>query len=334
LAVLMGHEKNRIKARLGEAGFAATSCFAGGTLEAYFPARIRSRYRAAVHAHPLRERIVHTVTANRLVDHFGLFAVSHLEDLLDVSPALIAQALFAAEYVLGSVPLRQAIWDGVADRTDQMRMRTDLQGHLQHFAEELIRLCPVESLTLDWMREQRQHFTRFRHMLEAEGNGISGDAPCMGYDAARAAGLSEEHAAWLCTMPRLARCGVALDAGQRLRQPLTRCLAANQAAFAVLPLYRVELQLRTPVWGGEHTHALRREWLHRLILMRSRAVTTLLVSRARDLPGQARKIWEAHRAYGPVHELAGRLAEEDPADPMEVILLLTQLESLIDETAL
>ncbi len=333
LAVLVGHEKNRIKAALDAAVFAGHSPLGKELLSSYFPKRIVTRFGDAIGHHPLAEKIAHTGAAGRLVDRFGLFAISHLEDLIaTATPVAVAHGLFAADHLLGADKLRTAIWNEVPDQGAAVRMQVALQGHLQHFAEELLRLRPVSDFSGEWLKEQRSHFVRFAKMAEQ----ISVEAPfnalCVGKSDAMAMGLSAKNAARLCAMPVLARCGVALDAGVRRKIPLSRCLAANQAVFKLLPFLALEQQLRTPEWGTDATRALRREWLHRIILMRSRAVDTVLSSRARDLFATGEKRWCQHSGWDGITELIPRTRPGEKADPMDVILLLTRLESLIDAT--
>jgi glutamate dehydrogenase len=333
LAVLMGHEKNRIKARLADDGFAARSCFAADLLEAYFPPRVVERYRPAVHAHPLGEGIVHTMAAGRAVSRFGLFAVSHLEDLTGAGVGDVVQALLTADDLLDAAPLRRALWTRAGGMDATVRVQAALQAALTDFAEELLRLCPVGELSRDWMRDQRPHFTRFRHVLERDGAAAGGRFERRVAEA-REAGLSGPHAVWAAALPQLARCGVALHASARLGVPLPRCLAANRAVFALLPFLTAETQLRSPTWGGaELTHQVRVEWLHRLVVMRDLALERLLAARARDPLEAGRRLWQAHPHWEAVENLARAVEASPDGDPMQTVLLLTRLESLIDDIA-
>ncbi|MBI5136125.1 MAG: NAD-glutamate dehydrogenase [Nitrospirae bacterium] len=330
LAVLTGHEKNRIKAALAREGFATATPFRDALLAGYFPQRVAARYPAAVRAHTLADEIVNTVAASSLVDRFGLFAASHLESLIGASTSQVAQGLMAADYVLRADRLRQAIWRDAHTRTEAVTMQLALQSHLQHFAEELLRLCPVGDLSRGWLRAQRSHFTRFRHLIQGDPVDVAGGDLCVIRAEAMAAGLAEADAAWLCAMPQLARSGVALQAGVLHGVPLTRCLAANRALFRLLPFLPLEMQLRYPSWGTDLTHALRGEWLHRLTHMRGRALARLLAAGGRDPLAAGRRLWNGHRHWQSI-TTAGDLLDRPDADPMHVILLLTRLESLIDE---
>ncbi len=330
LAVLLGCEKNRIKAALARDDFARQTPFRDDLLNDYFPDRVTRRHQDGVQNHPLADEIVNTVATNGLVERFGMFALSHLETLINATTSDVAQGLMAADYVLKAAHLRTAIWHHVADLEQAIIMQLALQSHLQHFAEELLRLSPAGTLSKAWMHEQRGHFVRFRHLIEGETKGQDGENVCLVYDSAIQAGLSESDAAWLCAMPHLARSGVALQAGARTGIPLSRCLAANRTVFRQLPFLTVEMQLRNPSWGTDLSHALRGEWLNRLTHMRSRAVVFLLETRSRDLDAAGRRIWRQHPHWRDIATLAEQM-DSPTEDPMRVILLLTRLESLIDD---
>lgn len=333
LAVLVGHEKNRIKSALDTAGFARRSPFGEELLSSYFPGRLARRFGGALGKHPLAEKIAHTEAAGRLVDRFGLFAISHLEDLITTTqPVDAAHGLFAADRLLGAHKLRTAIWEEVADQAAAVRMQVALQGHLQHFAEELLRLRPVSDFSGEWLEEQRAHFVRFAKVAEQASVEAPFNTLCVGKPDAMALGLSARNAAWLCSMPVLARCGVAIDVGIRLKTPLSRCLSAGRTVFMLLPFLALERQLRTPSWARDPIRALRREWLHRIILMRSCAIETVLKGRSRDLFATGARLWHHHPGWNGILELIPRIDTREDADPMAVILLLTRLESLIDDT--
>jgi glutamate dehydrogenase len=334
LSVLMGHEKNRIKAQLEEGGFAAHSCFAPRLLSDYFPPRVAERYRDRLSAHPLKDGIVHTVAASRMVARFGLFAFARLQGLTGAGAADAAQALFAAEALLSAEELRLGVWDLPAEPA--VRLQADLQDQLAHLGEELLRLCPVGSFCDEWVKEQRGELTRFRHLVIREGRGGRGAGGVRGAFArrmaeARKAGLSEPHAAWAAAMPELTRVAVPLHLAGKLEISLWRCLTANRAAYALLPLAVAEAQLRAPGWGADDdTNALRVAWMRRLTHMRAQAVERLLSEGPRDPGAAGRRMWRRHPDWAPIRTLAGELEGLQEAEPIKTALLLTRLESLVD----
>jgi len=328
LAVLLGHEKNRLTAALGKAGFAERSPFADELLSAYFPTRIRRRFAEGMRAHPLRAGIVHTMAATALTDRFGMLAVSHLQDLVEGTTVdAIVQALLAADHLLAVAPLRQAIRERVTDLETALEMEIALQGHLQHLAEELLRLHQSDEIDAAWLADKRERFHRFARLLEAEPH-----APHWGLTP-MAAELDAKSRRRLEAMPMLARSGAALEAATHMNVPLTRALAAGRAVFELLPFATCEMQLRAPSWGEGEPYLLRRVWLGRLVRMRSQAIDRLLATGKRDLLATGAAAWHHHPRWNMVAELAAHLEEVPDAEPMRVVLLLTHLESLIDDTA-
>jgi glutamate dehydrogenase len=334
LSVLLGHEKNRMKAALEHGGFASHSCFAPRLLADYFPPRIAERYRDHLAAHPLKDGIVDTMAASRIVARFGLFAFARLQALTGAGAADAAQALFAAEALLSADELRLGVWDLEAEPA--VHLQADLQDHLVHLAEELLRLCPVGSFCDEWVREQRGQLTRFRHLVIREGRGGRGSRGARGAFARRMAearriGLSEPHAAWAASLPELTRVAVPLHLAGKLDISLWRCLTANRAAYALLPLATAEAQLSAPGWGADDdTNALRVAWMRRLTRMRSQAVERLLAEGPRDPGAAGRRMWRRHPDWAPIRALAGELEGKTEAEPIKTVLLLTRLESLVD----
>ncbi|MFQ5508527.1 MAG: NAD-glutamate dehydrogenase domain-containing protein [Leptospirillia bacterium] len=328
LAVLMGCEKNRQTAALAEGGFARSSPFAGDLLTGYFPKRVATRFKDGIRNHPLADPIVHTVAAGRLVDGAGLFSVSHLEDLVDgASTTDAAHALLGAEFILDTAQITEAIWRDVKELGTRVALHNELRLHIQRFAEEMLRLCPVGDLALDCLKERRQAAAGFRKRLV--------DTPESAFrfpQPTRDSGLGEAAQAWLNALPLLSRSGVAMHVSSRLDMPLARCLAAGRATLKALPFPHAEAALRRPEWGAPGRQAVRREWLHRLALMRARAVESLIAQGGRDPEKAARTLWERHRHHQALVALAEQLRGETDPDPMQVVLLLTRLESLIDET--
>ncbi|MDH4229906.1 MAG: NAD-glutamate dehydrogenase [Nitrospirota bacterium] len=341
LAVLLGHEKNRLTARLADAGFADRSPFAEALLNGYFPPLILRRFPRAVATHPLRAGIVHTMAATALTDRCGMLAVSHLEDLVEgAAVAAIAQALLAADHLLDAAPLRAAI-RRVADLETSLTLEVALQGHLQHFAEELLRLHQADEIDHAWLAHKRGQFTRFARLLEK--------APVGGHfePLPQTLALPPEWRTRMAAMPVLARSGAALQSTASRAVPLSRALAAGRAVFDLLPLLTCENHLRSPAWGEGEPYLLRRAWLARLVRMRSHAIDRLLgdqtsgnrlpalrrkAGKGRNLTAVGADIWHRHPRWNMVAELAAHLAETPDAEPMRVVLLLTHLESLIDDT--
>jgi len=153
LAVLLGHEKNRIHQAFSDEGFARRSCFHEDMLYAYFPKRIQRHYQDIIRSHPLADEITHTMVANHLINNFGLCCIHHLQTLIDATPASIAQALLMSEFILNGAALRASIWHEVGEIEPACLFQSMLEDSLIQFAEEMLRLCPIDQLDKAWMRK-------------------------------------------------------------------------------------------------------------------------------------------------------------------------------------
>ena len=336
LAVLLGHEKNRIREALARDGFARWSALRSLLLEEYFPDELRRRHTRQISTHPLIDHIVHTQAANHVVNHIGISAVHHLESLLDVSIAQIVETILIADRLLDAQGLRNAVWDLVKDLDTTIQIQRALADHVLHFAEELARLCTVADLDLAWVQQQLHDIRHFRHSIA--GHGISGMEQSAFLDMLKTTmheGLPPGAAEQLATLPELAESATALYLSMQLKQPLRVCLRATQACLHLLPITALETQLRASNWNDDEAHALRREWLHRLTHLKVQATRQLLAHDARNPLSTGEQLWSGHHYWPDLMQTRTWLeAETDTSPPSrtEVMLALAQLESLLDES--
>ena len=338
LAVLLGQEKNRLRTKLAEEHFHQDSCFSADLLDNYFPIRIRRRFRSQFAAHPLADEIVHTQTANHVVNHLGLTAVIELQTLLDSPLGDIVEALLISEALLDGGELRTAIWQNVGDVNAAAVMQRKLQEHVVQFAEDLLRLCPVGEFDNKWLKQQRQAFRHFRRAMLLKGT-LPLESPNFGQrtKAFVQAGLPEADARHLAVLPELSQfaCGVHLSTVKGIS--LLKCLHACQAGLELLPFARIEGPLRSPDWSDDETHKLRRDLLHRFTLQKSRAIGVLLDSKARNLKRAGEKLWRDHH-YWPFLQAFGRGEDALGADAdaemrrMHLLLVLMRLDSVIENS--
>ncbi len=334
LSILVGQEKNRIHAQLAEAQFEKTTAFAQDMLNDYFPSSLHKHYGDQLLHHALAHEIIYTQAANHVVNYMGLGAVHHLQTLLDSSTAEIVEALMMTERMLDAVSLRQLIWQQVSDIDIAARMHRALQENLMRFAEELLRLCPVNELTPAWIEKQQKALHHFRKSLAAQGvGGIESSRYLSLLKTASQIGLSTEDAAHLAAMPELAHAACAVHLSTSLKIPLTRCLKASQACLHVLPVEQMEEPLRSPDWGGEDAHSLRREWLHRLALLKERAIRQLLEQDTKNLIEAGEELWCQHPRWLELESFGEQSGENDEehaeARRMRLMLALTRLESIV-----
>jgi len=333
LSILVGQEKNRIHAALAECRFERETSFGEALLKDYFPAALHRRYARYFAGHPLAHEIIYTQAANHVVNHLGLGAVHHLQTLLDDDIGRIVEALLMAETMLDAKPLRQSIWKHVSDIDIAAHMHHSLQENLMRFAEELLRLGDVATVDAEWIHAQRKGLRAFRHSLAAQGvGGMESSRYLTLLKTVSQVGLPTEDAAHLAAMPELAHAACAVHLASELGVPLKRSLKASQACLHVLPIEAMEEPLRSPDWGAEEAHRLRREWLHRLALIKQRAVRRLL-DHGGDKPlDAAEEIWGSHPLWPELESFGAVQGEDAESRRMRLMLALTQLETVIEES--
>lgn len=339
LAVLLGHEKNRIHDTLDAEHFHTSSCFSDQLLKAYFPASLWRRFSHAMQEHPLAAGIIHTQATNHVINHIGLVSVHHLQSLLDQSVSQIVQALLLSETLMDADSLRESIWETVKDKSIVARIQRNMQEQVMHFTEELLRLCQVHDLDMAWIQNQQRGLRRFRHSLGAQGiGGIESSRYLELLKAASQAGLSSADAAHLAAMPELTQMAIAVHISASEEIALSQCLKATQACMHLLPFTTLEAALRSPLWADEEAHALRKEWLHRLTLLKQRATHQLLQNKPKSFLEAGTKLWGQHKHWQDLQETIhiGWSQESDELmaeqGKLRLILALTHLESVIDES--
>ncbi|MFC1626559.1 NAD-glutamate dehydrogenase, partial [Pseudomonadota bacterium] len=244
-----------------------------------------------------------------------------------------------SECLLDAVQLRQNIWSTMHDKAVVIHSQWTLQEQVMHFAEEMLRLCPVHELDKEWIKQQQQGLHKFRKSLEIQGiGGVESSRYLEILKSTSQAGLSSTDAAHLASMPELTQMATAVHISATENIPLARCLKATQAAMHLLPFSILESSLRTPFWSDKEAHALRREWLHRLTLLKQKATIQLLQIPSRSLLDAGKELWSQHRDWNEFQEearkgwIADRRESTDEAERLRLILALTHLESIIDES--
>ncbi len=330
LAVLLGHEKNRVQAGLEKSSFAQTTPFRQLLLQGYFPERLRKRFAEAIEKNPLADEIAAAAAVNMVLNHLGFSRVHMLQELLDAPVETVVHALLMADALLETKELRRAIWQQVQDRKQAVEMLRQVQELVSRFAEHLLRLCPVHKLSLDWMHRYRRQLHSFRTSHNVEG--MHQDAQTRFQrilSEAKNAGLDAKIARHFAALPELALMGVAVHLSAR-HAPLKPCLRACQAVMQLLPLSEADWWFRLADWGQDTEYELRKEWLRRLTRLAERASRTLLLAAKRNPLPLGHALWSKHRHWQDIQQLHQGLKEKP--DRMNLILLLTLIENLIDET--
>ncbi|PIW47390.1 MAG: NAD-glutamate dehydrogenase [Zetaproteobacteria bacterium CG12_big_fil_rev_8_21_14_0_65_54_13] len=324
LAILLGQEKNRIHARLSATGFDASSAFSEQALLDYFPAALQRKFAAAFSTHPLSNEIINTQVTNHIVNHLGLCAIHHLETLINASTGNIVEALLIAEKLLDTAALREAIWHEVTDVEQAVRLQHGLQESQMLFAENLLRLCPVEQLDQAWLSAQQRGLHHFRQRMAAD---ITID------DTLASSGLTDGHLRHLAMMPQLAQSACAVHLASSMHISLSRCLSASRACLSLLPFDEMEQPLRSPEWADDDAHNLRREWLHRLTLLQSRAIAQLLNRPGNQFDTLAASLWKQHPYWQEIETFQQQINDPNASQEarrMRLMLALTRLEAIVD----
>ena len=328
LSMLLGYEKNRLHEALNQSRFSARSCFADRLLAASFPTSLARRFRDLLHLHPLAADMVHTQAANLVINQFGICSVSHLQSMVDAPIDAIVQALLVADTLLDGARVRAQVWRQVTDLHQALALLREMQEQILLLTEELLRIHPVMEVDEAWLQRSRRGICRLFASLDRDRVEQFSSNKIWHHGSLCELGLDEDVAWQITAWPLLARSAVAVHlAGDGWA--LSRLLAANHAALALLPLLQLEAPLRTSAWAEAAAHQLRREWLQRLSAMRCHAVLTLLRKGTHNFEEIGRGIWHRHPAWSGVMPHGGE-GEDD--EKLQLLLSLSRLQSVVEQS--
>lgn len=326
LAILLGQEKNRIHQLLNEQNYSTFSMFSDMLLADYFPAGIRRRYRLQLDKHPLACEIIHTQAANHIVNHLGIAAALQLQTLLDHSMAHIVEALFISETLLESRALVEDIWQTLSDANAAASLQQYIQEAVLQFAEELLRIADITQLDQTWLTRQLKALHRFGNSKSYSINSINRDLP------PHIDQLPDHVLPRLLKLLDLAQFASALKLAARDDLPPSRALQAAQASFDLIPFYHLEQLFRSPVWGTDEAHALRRLCLQRLTRLKATAIETLLQhAKGKKYMHYGKQVWSHHPCWCHIHEALPTMKSEQREESLRTrsLLLLNQIEAVI-----
>jgi len=338
IAVLLGHEKNRVHELLDQDEFDTWSNFSDAMLENYFPSAIRQKFHKAIHQHPLKSGISHTQIANHILNHMGLMSIHHLQSLLDVPVSHICEALMTAEILMDIPELQKALYNTQIPDNIMQQTQHDIQEYILHFAEELLRLFNIQVWDKPWLKQQQQGMRRFRKSLPAQGVGGSENSRFLSLlKSAGKVGLELEDATHLASLPELAQMAIATYLSSKLSLPLNRCLHAMQSTLHLLPFAALEAPMRSSEWGSEDAHPLRREWLNRLTILKARAGEQLLQKTTKDFLKTGKACWSQHKNWEKIQQFSMESLQQGEENGssneqrrMRLMLAFTQLEAIIE----
>jgi len=338
IAVLLGHEKNRIHECLDQEKFDSWSNFSDAMLENYFPSAIRQKFHDNIHQHPLRAGISHTQIANHIINHMGLMSIHHLQSLLDMPTSHICEALMTAETLMDIPVIQEALIHAQLPDVIMQQVQHDLQEYTIRFAEELLRLFDVQTWDKVWLKDQQQGMRRFRKSLPVQGVGGSANSRFLSVlKSAGKVGLELADSTHLASLPELAQMAVATYLSSKLSLPLNRCLYAIQATMYLLPFSALEMPMRSSEWGSEDAHPLRCEWLSRLTILKARAGEQLLQKTTRNFLKTGETCWSKHKNWEKIQQFSMESLQQGEENGssneqrrMRLMLAFTQLEAIIE----
>jgi len=310
LAVILGHEKNRIHDALDHENFDTWSHFSHSMLMDYFPAVLRRRYAKAIAAHPLRTGITHTQITNHIINHYGMTTIHHIQSLMDVAISDICEAILIAEQWLNLREFREQLKNSTVTVQTRHVLQLQMQEHTLHLAEELLRLFDMKALDAAWVKQQQRGM---QHMV-----GLPTVADVMD---ANALNMIVEHIGILSHM------ATAAYLHQQSHNSIQACFQATQICLDSLPFVMLEDALSQADWGSAETHPLRCEWLNRLTMLKTKAAASILALPKKHRGNIQAMAWSSHPHWQALQTY--QHAQEHHETPMELMLLLTQLESLL-----
>ena len=107
-AVLLAYSKITLNDALVESDVPDDS-FISTALERYFPAPLRSRFKAEIHAHPLRREIIATHVTNSMINRVGSTFVHRMQEETGASASDVVRAYLIVREAFGFVALWQAV---------------------------------------------------------------------------------------------------------------------------------------------------------------------------------------------------------------------------------
>ncbi|MBF0281047.1 MAG: NAD-glutamate dehydrogenase [Zetaproteobacteria bacterium] len=329
LSMVLGCEKNRIHACLDVENFADWSCFSRRFLMDYFPKKIQRSFAAIVPNHPMASGIVHIQVCNHVINHFGLTTPFHIESLSTVPISHIVHGLLLADELLQTEKLRHFIW-ALPKLDDALALQTSLHQVIMQYALDLIQQFDMTLCDEVWMVARKHELKLLKQMILSQQSVAS-------FEPLLQQGLNEEMARHYFSVEAMVPMATAVHvvAHDRVDQEdevLSELIHLAYQSFQWLPFKQLESSLQTPLWGkDEPGHNLRREWLHRLSILKSKAIRQVLHASSKGVVWAGQRHWLVMQG---ILQNPARFYDEIENHRLQLIVYLTQLESLIDETVI
>ena len=295
----LGHEKNRVHQRLDDLDFFNRSIFGELFLMDYFPASLRKKYHDEIINHPLARDIAHTRISSYIINRYGLVSINYLQNLTFTNADEVVQVLLIADALLETGVQYDVVFkDGDGD-LNAWYLR---QQQVLDFANGLLALKSHMKINKQWLAATQRVLGAY-----AKKQG--------------------------CEKVDLADLVTALVLSEKENKPLTKCLKATQQCLDTLPFDLLSSTLRTPLWANDDAHALRNEWLGRLIQLKISAAQGLL-----RYSGKQRTIRLSQWMNHPLHQKLKDLLKTESGlgqeeQRLRCILALTHLQTIVETEA-
>jgi glutamate dehydrogenase len=292
----LGHEKNRVHQALDDAAFRAQSVFGDIFLYGYFPKVLQKHFAHAIAKHPLGNDIAHTRIASYIINRYGITSIHDLQNLTNSSVIDVVQVLLIADNLLGT---REMYADFLRQHGSNLHDWYQVQQKVLHFAEGLLLLDGHLQVSQTWLQSMRRGLMTFARKHHRD-------------------------------MVDLSDLATAIPLCETTEKPLYACLKATQTCMDTLPFAPLEASLRSTLWGEHDAHALRCEWLVRLLRLKKQAAKQML-SVSRQKQQKLVRTWQQHPLQARLkYLLDAQEGLSDEALRLRYILAMTHLQSIVE----
>jgi glutamate dehydrogenase len=137
LCVLLGHTKNWAFEMLMETEFPA-SATGRPLLDAYFPARLRERFREHFDGHALKREIVATAAVNHVINNAGITFLERIMKVTDAGIGEVVGAYLEADRGSGAGELRRAILAAGRPAAEEVQALLEVEDALEGATREAL----------------------------------------------------------------------------------------------------------------------------------------------------------------------------------------------------
>jgi len=293
----LGHEKNRVHQALDDMLFCGQSMFGAVFLLGYFPVRLRKKYKEKITDHPLANDIAHTRMTSYILNRYGLTCINYLQNLTSSHVSETMQSLLIADTLLNTGQMYE---EQFVHADGDLQGWYNIQQYVLSFAEGILALKSIMAIDEQWLKLMQKALVKYG----ADQN----------LDIAQITALV-----------------TAIPLHEKTDKALVQCLQVTQLCLEKLPFSLLEASLRTPLWASDDAHALRCEWLGRLVQLKIQAAENILELKGKHRD-QVLQAWHTHPLQDKlVHLLNGNSEAPQEEQRLRYILAMAHLQTIVDE---